>query len=254
MYGNMVEKSVLNPGGTYLFTKEILGINVWFPQNKMKWAIETGRKNLAIFLLPVGNVLAFTIVKSKLLLVIEFHQKEVLENVPKECKDQSYLLTADDLEKYIAGELPPLAENDSKTYKGENLSLALRKRFANFLQSFSIKYNRHYKRKDRLSARYTGIFELENSEDIKKTIAEIQNTPLLFDDARDLKICSTNTYQIEDREIQKFISYRKVIDLFEGSIKVFQEAVKEVRKRLQNNTKEYAYLQEVPPGAYFRTG
>jgi hypothetical protein len=95
---------------------------------------------------------------------------------------------------------------------------------------------------------------LENSEDIKKTIAEIQNTPLLFDDARDLKICSTNTYQIEDREIQKFISYRKVIDLFEGSIKVFQEAVKEVRKRLQNNTKEYAYLQEVPPGAYFRTG
>ncbi len=250
----MVEQKLLSPGETYLLTKEILSINVWFPNNQQKWAIETGRRNLAIFLLPVGRILNFTIVKSKIHVLIQFHNKEVLEKVPRECKDQVYVLTSDEQDKYVAGELAPIAKEGSKTYLGDNLNIALRKRFANFLQSFTIQYNQHYGRKDRLSARYTGIFHLETDEAIRKVLTEVQNTPLIFDDKRDLENCNTNCYNIEDREVQRVISYQKIIDLFGGNLGTFQEAVKAVRMQLKVLQSDYKYLRKIAPGNYLRTG
>jgi hypothetical protein len=250
----MIEQKNLKPGSTYLFTKEILGINIWFPNNQRQWAVSTGRKNLGIFLLPIGKVLGFTIVKNKLLIVIEFHSREVLEKVPRASKDQAYLLTAHDQDRYISGELPPIALEESPTYEGENLSVALRKRLANFLQSFTIQYNRHYGRKDRLSARYSGIFELEGEEDIKKVLTELQNTPLIHEDRRSLEACNTNTFDLEDKEIRKVISYRKVMELFGGTIKAFQDAARQVRKRLEEICGNFRYLQEVAPGCYFTSG
>lgn len=250
----MIEQKILNPGGTYLFTKEILGINNWFPYNQKKWAIETARKNLAVFLLPVGRILAFSIVKNKLLILVKFHEGDVLEKVPKESKNQSYLLSSKDLDEYVSGKLPPIATRDSETYAGTNLSESLRKRFANFLQSFSIQYNNQYDRKDRLSARYTGIFELTESTEIKKVITEIQNTPLIHDDKRELENCNTNSYHLEDPEIQKVISYKCVLEFFESNIEVFRSEVRAVRKRLKALVPEYKYLQQIPPGGYIKAG
>lgn len=246
----MVEQKILTPGETYLFTKEILSINVWFPKNQRKWAVETGRKNLAIFLLPIGQVLGFTIVKNKIFILITLHPKEVLLKVPKERKNQSYILTSGDLDRYVAGELPPIASQDSDTYEGENLSVSIRKRFANFLQSFSLQYNRHYGRTDRLSARYTGIFKLNNDDEIRKVLAEMQNAPFIHEDKRDLSECYTNSYHLEDAEIRKVISYEKVIVLFGGKIKLFQEYAKAIRLKLKQLEGAFEYLRKIPPGMY----
>jgi hypothetical protein len=46
----MKECKDLIPGKTYLYTKEILSINIWFPHKHYEWTMETGWRNAAIFL------------------------------------------------------------------------------------------------------------------------------------------------------------------------------------------------------------
>jgi hypothetical protein len=250
----MIEHNELKPGGTYLFTKEILDNNVWFPQNRKRWILETYRKNLRVFILPVGKVLGYSIVKNKLMVVIEFHSKSVMEKVPRQCKDQVYELYSDDIDSYRAGKMPPIAEPDTLTYKGKDMCGAMRKRVANSLQSLTIRYNRHFGRKDRLSARFTGIFELETEEDIRNVLAEIQNAPLIHSDRRDLKRCDTNSFHLEDASIRQVVSTQRVLDLFGGSLIAFQEAARSVRKKLLEKERSFKILSQIPPGRYLQTG
>jgi hypothetical protein len=247
----MIERKILEPNKTYLFTKEILATNQMFPGNRRKWSIETGRENLCRFLLPIGHVLNFTIVQNKLLMVITIHPPDVLKKVPRLVKDQSYTLEANTLDQYVNGKLQELAQKQRPTYEQDDLSKAIRKRFANFLQSFSIRYNRQYNRKDRLSARPTGIFEVQTEDDLRQLLSEIQNTPLIHGDKRDLNNCETNSYHLERKEVQKVISWKKVIDLFQGKLSVFQNAVRNIRAKLIRRANEFEYLKDIPPGWYW---
>jgi hypothetical protein len=254
MIREMKETKTLKPGASYLFTKEILGINVWFPRNQIKWTIQSGLRILGIILLPVGDVLAFTMVNNKLMILIRFYSEEVLEKVPRQSKHQAYELTSKDQAKYLSGELPPIAQKNALTYLGYDFGKILRKRVASFLQSLTIQYNRQYKRKDRLSARYTGIFELETEEEIKRVLAEMQNAPLVHSDKRTLEECNTNSFHLEDPMVSRVISYQQVKELFGGSLHAFQEAAREVRKKLMGMKQAFQYLTQVPPGRYLETG
>jgi hypothetical protein len=207
-----------------------------------------------IFLLPVGKILGFTISENKMFILIAFHSEEVLLKVPRKNKHQTFILTSDLIPAYIAGELPPIGAKTARTYSPKELSTGLRKRLANFQQSTSLQFNRYFGRKDRLSARPTGLFEMENEEDIKRVLAEMQNAPLIHADKRELSDCNTNSYHLENPQVRKVISYNKVIELFGGTLEGFQKEVKSVRRKLKCVSHEFKVLQLLPPGRYLGTG
>lgn len=246
----MIERRVLEPEKTYLFTKEIIATNQMFPGNKRKWAIEMGRENLSRFLLPIGHIMSFTVVRNKLLFVIKIHPEEVLRKVPKFVKDQAFRLEVKTLDQYIRGELQNIALPQTQTYELTDLAVAIRKRFANFLQSFTIRYNKQYNRRDRLSARPTGIYEIQGDEDLKQILLEIQNTPLIHGDNRDLDKCETNSFHLDRKDVRKVVSWQRVVDLFNGEMQNFQSEVKSTRSKLMRMLKNFEYLREVPPGWY----
>jgi hypothetical protein len=247
----MIESKRLEPEKTYLLTKEILSNNQMFPCNRIKWTVETGRETIGRFLLPIGHILNFTMVQNKFLIVIKIHSENVIKKVPRMVKNQAYRLEAKSLNQYTQGELEDIALPGSPTYENRDLCKSIRKRFGNGFQSFSIKYNRRFNRKDRLSARPTGIYEIQGEEDLKQLLLEIQNSPLVHGDKSDLEYCETNSYHIDRKEIQKVISWQRVIELFRGDINTFKMEVRIVRKKLFKLIKVFSYLQEIPPGWYF---
>jgi hypothetical protein len=247
----MIERRRLIPGKTYLVTKEILSNNEMFPGNRRKWTIETGRETIGRFLLPIGHILSFTMVQNMFLIVIRIHNEQIIKKVPRMVKHQAYRLEAPKLDQYTEGQLEDIALPNSPTYEHEDLCKAVRKRFGNGFQSFSIRYNRQFNRKDRLSARPTGIYEVQGEEDLKQLLLEIQNTPLVHGDKSDLEHCATNSYRLDRKDVQKLISWQRVIDLVRGGMNAFKKEVKIVREKLLKLMEEFRYLQEIPPGWYF---
>jgi hypothetical protein len=250
----MKETKELQPEKTYLFTKEILGINEWFPRKRKAWTIKTFRKKIRLFVLPIGKVFGYAIVRNKLMIIVKFHPPEVTERVPRQCKNQVYELNSNNLEKYLSGELPPIARPGSLTYAGKDLSACNRKRMANMLQSQTIDYNEKFDRKDRLSARYTGIFELETEDELRSVLEEIQNAPLIHSDDEGLNECRINSFHLEDPMVKEVICFQSVLALYGGRVEAFQEAVREVRRKLKGMKHVYRYLEGVPPGRYLLTG
>lgn len=222
----------LSPEKTYLIIKEVIGINTWFGSKSKTWASKQANLNLKRFFLPIGEILSFELIEDRMIFQIKFHSAEILEALPRQVKHQEYTLEADVLTDYLAGKLNPIAMEGKPTYKGEKCSIILRKKIANFLQSFTIWFNRKFRRKDRLSARKTEIYLLESEDEIRNSMINMKVVQYYSREKRNPKKCKTTFVKKTNREFNNSICYYRVAELFSGNLENFHLKVRNIFEKI----------------------
>lgn len=211
----------LAPEKTYLIIKEVIGINTWFGSKSKTLASKQASQNLKKFFLPIGEVLSFELIKDRMIFQIKFHSAEIIAALPRQVKHQEYILEADMLADYLAGKLKPMAMEGKPTCASEKSSTILRKKIANFLQSFTIWFNKEFHRKDRLSGRKTEMYLLESEDEIRNSMINMKVVQYLAGDKRNPKKCGSNFMKKKDKEFNNSICFYKVAELFSGNLENF---------------------------------
>lgn len=223
----------LSPEKTYLIIKEIIGINTWYKSKSKTLAINQASLNLKRFFLPIGEVLSFELIKDRMIFEVKFHSAGILAALPRQIKHQEYILEADMLPDYLAGKLNPIAMEGMPTYKGEKSSIILRKKIANFLQSFTIWFNKEFHRKDRLSARKTEMYLLESDEEICKAMINMKVVPYFLSEKLNSRISKTTGINKDTKELKNSICYYRIAELFNGNIENFHIQVRNVFEKFK---------------------
>lgn len=245
-----VSSNSLAPSQTILFRKKIIGINQWTGKRDSTKVIKEAYERVKVFLLPVGHILAFNLIEDTLHNVIQFHPESIIQNLPRCRRDMTYVLTVEKMEDYLTGTLPPLAESEAKTCKHQAACQTIRKKLANFLQSFTIRINKMRKRNDRLSARKTLMVILETEEEIKNTITDLQVLGPLMGEMTHPEKSESGIMNRKALFRQETISYPKIYALFGGTFTGLEKAVQEIWKSINMINNQSSHFYHLKTGRY----
>lgn len=245
-----VSSNSLAPSQTILFRKKIIGINQWTGKRDSARVIREAYERVKVFLLPVGHILAFNLIEDTLHVVIQFHPESIIQNLPRCRRDMAYVLTVERMEEYLKGSLPPLAESEAKTCKHQAACQTIRKKLANFLQSFTIRINKMRRRNDRLSARKTLMVSLETEEEIRNTIAELQVLGPLMGEKIPPEKSESGIMNRNASFRQETISYKKIYALFGGTFIGLAMAVRQIWDILKLKNKQSSPFSHLRTGRY----
>lgn len=245
-----VSSNFLAPSQTILFRKKIIGINQWTGKKDSQIIIREAYERVKVFLLPVGEILAFNLVEDTLHIVIQFHPESIIQNLPRYRRDMAYVLTVERMEDYLNGSLPPLAESEIKTCKHQAACKTIRKKLANFLQSFTIRINKMRRRNDRLSARKTLMVNLETEEEIRNTITELQVLGSLMGEKTPPEKSESGIMNRQAPFRQETISYRKIFTLFGGTFIGLEIAVRQIWDKIKTRGEQNSPFWHLRTGRY----
>ena len=171
----------LEPEKMYFIRKHVIP---WNEVTATGISNEIMRRNINRFILTFAELIHFGLTETEVLLVIKMHPEEVIRKLPRKVRHQRYVLEVEDLEDYLAGKMPPLhtLKDENKTCMHLDPCWVLRKKVSNFLHSFTKIFNHKCGHWDRMFVRYTGIWEVENVEEVRKCIEEVSIAHTLMGD------------------------------------------------------------------------
>lgn len=240
----------LECGKTYIFSKRIVERNRWTSSYSKVRMVDAAFERLNHFILPIAEVLSFVMVGNRLTIILKIHPEEIIRQLPRQKKHMTFRLTTHQLTDYLSGKFGSPAEKGAATCKDIPVHLTIRKKLANYLQSFTILYNRLSKRSDRLSARKTEIVELENEAEIRNAIAQSQLAPIIQKEANNPKSGDGNILKPNTRIKQEAIHYQGIVKLFWGKFKYFEQEVFRLFELLKNQLRTGNFDRDILPGFY----
>lgn len=240
----------LECGKTYIFSKRIIEKNRWTSSYRRNRMIKAAYERLNHFILPIAEVLSFVLVGNRLTIVLKVHPEEIIRQLPRQKKHMTYRLTTDHLCDYLSGKLGSPAEKGAATCSDIPVHVTVRKKLANFLQSFTILYNRLSHRSDRLSARKTDIVQLESESEIRNAIAQSQLAPVIQKESKNPVAGDQNILAPITRIKEEAIHYSGIATIFWGHYKHFEEEVFRLFDQLQKQIREGKIYKDTIPGFY----
>lgn len=240
----------LECGKTYIFSKRIIEKNRWTSSYRKVRMVEAAFERLNHFILPIAEVLSFVMVGNRLTIVLKVHPEEIIRQLPRQKKHMTYRLTTQHLNDYLTGKLGSPAGKGAATCEDIPVHVTIRKKLANFLQSFTILYNRLSNRSDRLSARKTDIIHLENEAEIRNAIVESQLAPVVQKEANKPDVGDGNILNPKIRIKQEAIHYSGIANLFWGKYKNFEQEVFRLFDLVQKQLNAGKFDRDTLPGFY----
>jgi hypothetical protein len=206
----------LEANATYRVSKQIIPNNQHLTLTEVEWITQELTRNLRRILLPVGDVLAFSVTRNRIEYVIRFYSEEIIRKTPREVRHLSQILSVSEREEYLNG--MEICKQDKPNCQGISVHSILKKKCANFLQSYGRLYNRKFNRTDRLSGRLCNFQKLETNLTIQNAIQLVQNAPKEAGEYIDLRICSTSSVNESSAVFQTCINYPMVREILLGEI------------------------------------
>jgi hypothetical protein len=205
-------------GGLYLFHKRCIQKNNY---KHFKDADKVFRENIQKQLLPIGRVISFVITKWAIEVLIRLHPEHIIKNVPRLVCDQIITLTAEMLDQYVSGEikLHEITEPDELCI-AQDVHTTVIKKVGNFLQSFTLQYNRALKRSCRLTKRKHEWFSVEEDE-VQEIIAMHTQMPYINGESKDPRKEKTSVYYDVKNQCNEFIQYTNILSYFDSSESCF---------------------------------
>lgn len=201
-------------GGLYLFHKRCIQKNNY---KHFKNADKIFRDNIQKQLLPIGRVISFVITKWSIEVLIRLHPEHIIKNVPRLVCDQIITLTSEKLDQYLSGEieLHNITE-PAKLCVGQNVHTTVIKKVGNFLQSFTLQYNRALKRSCRLTKRKHEWYSVKEDE-IQDIIAMHMYMPYINGESQDPRKGKSSVYHDVKKQSNECIAYKEIMSYFGSS-------------------------------------
>ena len=201
----------LEANATYQISKQIIANNQHHTLSEVEWITKELTRNLQRILLPVGDILAFAITGNRIEYVVRFYSEDIIRKTPRKVKHLNRILRVSERKEYLNG--MEICQKDKPNCQGISIDSILKKKCANFLQSYGRLYNRKFKREDRLSRRLCHFQKLETKLAIREAIQLVQNAPREDGEYNDLSVCYTSSINESSAEFQACINYPMVRDI-----------------------------------------
>jgi hypothetical protein len=229
----------LEANGTYRVSKQILANNQHHTLTEVEWITKELTRSLRRILLPVGDILAFSVTENRIEYVVQFYSEEIIRRTPRKVKHLTQILSASERDDYLNGRLPDICQKNKPRCEDTSVDSILKKKCANFLQSYSRLYNRKFNRVDRLSGRLCQFQKLEDDQAIQNAIQLVQNAPKIAGEYMDLSICSTSSCNESAVSFQTCINFERVRELFLRKIPKAQKkefGISQMSKHIKEKT------------------